>query len=632
MIVATAGHVDHGKTTLIRALTGTDTTHLPEERKRGMTIDLGFAGMALPDGQFIGFVDVPGHERFMRNMLAGITGVDLALLIVAADDGIKPQTREHVEILDLLEVTEAVVALTKTDRVDGSRIAEVSTSIQDLLAATTLAGAPIFPVSVPGGLGIDALRQHLAARAGRLTRRASGALFRMPIDRAFLADGAGLIVTGTIHSGRVTVGERLVLVPQGFALRVRGLHTHHTAVQSMSAGERCALNVVAGDIDRAQVGRGDWIVAAQIALLTQHIDARIRPAAGVSLRDGARILLCHGAASVAGRLVLLTREADPAYVQIVLDRPVHALSLDHFVLRDGDGRRTLAGGVVLDPRPPVRGRRRPERLSTLNALDRPDADSALQALLPVVPDGVNLAQFCAAWNLSPDTAEALWRSAGVVRLDGRGYEPERWRQDRDALIAEVERFHAAQPDSFGPSANQLLRAAAAAGRRDHRRALIESLVLDKQLVREGPQVRRPTHEIELSPAEKTLWRRIAPLLGPQRRPMTMHDIARTEKLDVKAVSRVLERAARTGLVVRIIPGRFLHRAAILDLAAKAEALAASSVEQLFEVAAFRDCSALGRGISIEVLEYFDRIGFTHRVGDQRRIARSKAEVFQQMAL
>ena len=311
MIVATAGHVDHGKTTVIKALTGTDTTHLPEERKRGMTIDLGFAGLALPGGGFIGFVDVPGHERFVRNMLAGITGVDLALLVVAADDGIMPQTLEHLELLDLLEVTEGAVALTKIDRVDSERLAEVTASITGLLAPTHLADAPIFPVSAPGNIGIAALREHLISRAAKVSRHRHGALFRLPIDRCFTVKGAGLIVTGTIASGAVAVGDRLSVVPPGKLIRVRGLHTHQSAVETLRAGERCAINVVAAELDRSQLGRGAWLVASELAVATRHLDARLTRAAGAALKDGARILFCHGAAGTHGHLVLLSRDASP---------------------------------------------------------------------------------------------------------------------------------------------------------------------------------------------------------------------------------------------------------------------------------------------------------------------------------
>jgi selenocysteine-specific elongation factor len=628
MIVATAGHVDHGKTTLIRALTGTDTTHLPEERKRGMTIDLGFAGLALPGGGFIGFVDVPGHERFVRNMLAGITGVDLALLVVAADDGIMPQTREHLELLDLLKVTEGAVALTKIDSVDSVRLAEVIASITALLAPTHLADAPIFAVSAPGNIGIAVLREHLISRAANVSKPRQGALFRLPIDRSFTVKGAGLIVTGTIASGRVAVGDRLSLVPPGKLIRVRGLHTHRCAFETLGAGERCAINVVAAELDRSQWGRGAWLVAPELAVATQHLDARLTPAAGAVLKDGARIHFCHGAAGTYGYLVLLTHDTNPPYVQIVLDEPVHALAKDAFILRHAGGQKTLAGGTVLDPFPPLRGRRRPERTAVLAALDQSDARSAFANLLPVAPDGIDLDRFALAWNIRPDEIEALWGRVGLARFGGRGYDAAEWRRGRDDLLAEVARFHATHPDSFGPSVAQLLRTDGVPGRRQCQRAILESLIHDKELVREGPQVRRPTHVIELSEAEKVLWRRIAPLLGPDRRPMTLHDIAAQQKLDLKIVKRILERTTRAGYVVRITAGRFLHKSAFLDLAVRAETLAANSNGGLFDAAAFRDRSDLGRGISIELMEYFDRIGFTQRIGDQRRVLKPAATVLE----
>jgi selenocysteine-specific elongation factor len=623
MIVATAGHVDHGKTTLIKALTGVDTTHLPEERRRGMTIDLGFAGLALPDGQFIGFVDVPGHERFIRNMLAGITGVDLALLIVAADDGIKPQTREHLEILDLLNVREAAIAITKIDRVDESRLAEVNASIVALLAPTSLAGAPVFAVSAARNIGIATLREHLISRATQAGQHRHGALFRLPIDRSFVREGAGRVVTGTIASGRVALGDHLKLMPDDRPVRVRGLHTHHSAVDRLGAGDRCALQIVASDSDRAP-GRGDWIVAPALAAVTQQLDARLRAATGVKLKDGERIMFCHGAAGVSGRLVLL-HDAAPPLVQIVLSEPVHALVKDAFILRDADGQKTLAGGVVLDPFPPTRGRRRADRIKTLIALDAPNANDALARLLPVAVDGIDLDRFALAWNISADAAKCLWAGVGLARFESRGYDAEQWRQCREALLAEVARFHLEHPDSFGPSAAQALRTQPLAGRQFHR-AVLESLIHEKHLVRDGAHIRRPTHEIEFSASEQLLWRRIAPLLGPNRKPMTMHDIAARENLELKTIKRVLERATRAGYVVRITAGRFLHKSAFIDLAAKAEILAENSEGRLFDAAAFRDRSLLGRGISIELLEYFDRIGFTQRVGDQRRLLKPAAAI------
>jgi selenocysteine-specific elongation factor len=629
MIVATAGHVDHGKTTLIKALTGIDTTHLPEERRRGMTIDLGFAGMALPSGGYIGFIDVPGHERFMRNMLAGITGIDLALLIVAADEGIKPQTREHLEILDLLDIKDGAIALTKMDRVDDSRLAEVTASMAPLLARTSLAKAPVFAVSAPNAQGVPALRNYLLSQATQIgTRRQAlrGNHFRLPIDRRFLVEGAGLVVTGTIASGSINVGDRVCLMPKGIMVRVRGLQSHHQTVAGLGAGERCAINVVGGELDHSGVGRGDWLVAPDIAVVTRHVDVRLRSAS--ELQDGVRVQCCHGTACIPGRLLLMPHDGGPRYAQVVLDEDIHALVQDAFILRDKDGGRTLAGGVVVDPFPPLRGRRQPARLAMLNALDAADAAAALRGILPLAPNGVALDPFAQAWNIRPEHAEVIWTGAGLIRFEGRGYEAELWRRGRDALMAEVSRFHTAHPDSFGPSTTQLLRIDSMSGRRELQRALLDSLIHDKQLIREGPQIRRPSHAIEFSPTEKTLWRKISPLLGPNRRPMSIHDIASQLELELRVINRVLERAVRAGYLVRITAGRFLHKAAFIELAGKAETLAAGSAGKLFDAAAFRDKSNLGRGVSIELLEHFDRIGFTQRVGDRRRLLKPAAAALE----
>ena len=629
MIVATAGHVDHGKTTLIKALTGIDTTHLPEERRRGMTIDLGFAGMAMPNGGYIGFIDVPGHERFMRNMLAGITGIDLALLIVAADEGIKPQTREHLEILDLLDIRVGAIALTKMDRVDDSRLAEVTASIGPLLARTSLAKAPIFAVAAPNAQGVPELRDYLLSQAAQIgTRRQArrGSLFRLPIDRRFLIEGAGLVVTGTIASGNVNVGDRVCLMPKGIMVRVRGLQSHHHSVDGLGAGERCAINVVGGELEHSGVARGDWLVAPDIAVATRHVDVRLR--SPVELKDGVHVQFCHGTASIPGRLLLMPHDAGPRYAQVVLDEDIHALVQDAFILRDKDGTRTLAGGAILDPFPPLRGRRQPERLAMLNALDTADAATALGGILPLAPNGIALGQFTQAWNIRPELAEVIWTDSALVRFEGRGYEAELWRRGREALTAEVTHFHAAHPDSFGPSMAQLLRMDSMRGSRELQRALLESLIQDKHLIREGPQIRRPSHAIEFSPTEKTLWRKISPLLGPNRRPMSIHDIASQLELELRVINRVLERAVRAGYLVRITAGRFLHKAAFIELAGKAETLAASSANKLFDAAAFRDKSNLGRGISIELLEHFDRIGFTQRVGDRRRLLKPAAAALE----
>jgi selenocysteine-specific elongation factor len=630
MIVATAGHVDHGKTTLIKALTGIDTTHLPEEKTRGMTIDLGFAALKLPEGGFVGFVDVPGHERFVRNMLAGVTGIDFALLIVAADDGIMPQTREHLEILDLLGVSSGAVAITKTDRASPERVAEVANAIGAALSETTLAGAPVFRVAAPDGSGIAELRDHLIAAAGEVRRERHGSLFRLPIDRSFVVAGAGLVLTGTAASGQVAIGDQLVLMPEGRAVRVRGLHNHWNAVESVSAGERSALNIVAPDLDRDSIGRGDWLAAPGIATVSDSLDVRLAPARQVRIKDGMRVHFCHGAGSIAARLVLLQPIADAddhPLAQLVLEKPAHALARDAFILRDAAATRTLAGGHVIDPFPPKRGRRRAERIQALDALDRPDAEAALAAILPVAPDGVALDRFAQAWNLTGDEADALWARSGLARSEQRGFDPARWEQLRATMIAMAERWHKDQPDSPGPLAADLLRVESRLGR-ESRLAALDSLIRDHQLVREGARLRRPGHEIQFNLSEKVLWRRIAPLLGPDVRPQSMHDIANSQKLELKPVQRVLDRAASAGLVVRICPGRYLHKAAYDGYVNAAERLASESEDGLFDAASFRDRINLGRNLTIELLEHFDRIGFTRRLGDRRKVVKAASTVSQ----
>jgi selenocysteine-specific elongation factor len=264
MIIGTAGHIDHGKTALVRALTGVDTDRLAEEKARGISIELGYAYAPLADGDVLGFVDVPGHERFVPTMLAGATGIDFALLVVAADDGVMPQTREHVNILSLLGIAAGAVALTKIDLVDEVRVAEVERALRTLLASTTFAAVPILPVSARTGAGLDALRQFLEAAALEPRRPAEDAHFRLAVDRSFTLAGVGTVVTGTVHSGEVRVGSTLVISPGGREVRVRGIRAQSRTTEVGSAGQRCALNLAG--ITREDVSRGDWVVAPQVAL------------------------------------------------------------------------------------------------------------------------------------------------------------------------------------------------------------------------------------------------------------------------------------------------------------------------------------------------------------------------------
>jgi len=374
VIVATAGHIDHGKTLLVGKLTGMDTDRLPEEKARGISIDLGFAHAEL-DGALVSFVDVPGHERFIRSMLAGVCAIDAALLVVAADDGVMPQTLEHVAILELLGVTHGVVAVTKRDRVSPERVEAVAREVRALLASTPLASYAIVPVSSVTGEGLAELRGALARVAGQATRaRAEGQNFRLAIDRAFTIAGTGTVVTGTVFNGTVAVGDRLVLSPRGHAVRVRGIQVHGHAVERAQAAQRCALSLVGADA--AMAARGDWLVDAAVHAPTRRLDARVRLLAAESrpLAHWTPVHVHLATVDVLGRVAIPNSGSiapgQSALVQLVLERPIGALRGDRFVLRDVSARRTLGGGTVLDPFAAPRRRAIPARLAELAALER----------------------------------------------------------------------------------------------------------------------------------------------------------------------------------------------------------------------------------------------------------------------
>ena len=412
MIIGTAGHIDHGKTTLVRALTGIDTDRLPEEKARGISIELGYAYAPLANGDVLGFVDVPGHERFVHTMLAGATGIDFALLVVAADDGVMPQTREHLHILTLLGIEAGAIALTKVDAVDADRITTVTREIRSLMANTLLAEVPIFSVSGRTGIGVDVLRRFLEQRALEQGGRNDGdAHFRLAVDRSFTLAGFGTVVTGTVHSGEVQVGESLIVAPAGHAVRVRGIHAQDRTSERGTVGQRCALNLAG--ISREDVQRGDWVVAPPVSLSVERFDARLTLLVDEDkpLRSGAMTHLHLGAAHVPARVVILDSEpsvggrddeiapGQTGLVQFVLQRTIASWRGDRFIVRDGSASRTLGGGQVLDPFAPQRYRRSAERLRTLRALQEPSAAAQLAALIENAPFGVDLVRFGRAANV-----------------------------------------------------------------------------------------------------------------------------------------------------------------------------------------------------------------------------------------
>ena len=589
MIVATAGHVDHGKTSLVRALTGVDTDRLPEEKRRGMTIDLGFAYLGA-----LGFVDVPGHERFVHNMLAGVGGVDCALLVVAADDGVMPQTREHLAIVELLGIARGVVAITKIDRVARERVSEVEDEVRDLLRASRMADARFFRVSCVTGEGMAELGAHLKKLAEGSAQRSSAGNFRLSVDRCFTLPGAGLIVTGTALSGEAKPGDEVLALLAGTRARVRSIHAHNAPAARGQAGERLALNL-AGLDGKARIARGEWIVAGNVPPALTRFDARLKWLGERPPRQNLPIHLHLGAADVVGRLALLD---DEGLAQIVLAHPVGAVHGDRFIVRDQSSRRTLGGGTVIDVFPPARGRARPERLAWLRAMETDDDATALSALLEISPNGVDMARFSANRNLPPAT--------GVRFSEGH------WRALRDKALAALAAWHRDSPERGGLPADRLLKGGSVP--REALDRLVEELVREGLVARDAAGVRLRGHTVQMSPADSALWKRVErKLMAAGLRPPSVAELAAALNEDAKRLEAGLARLEKHGLVVRVAKNRFFLPSSVGELKNIAAELARKEGKIL--AAAYRDRSGIGRNAAIEVLEYFDRIKFTRRAGD-----------------
>lgn len=647
MIVGTAGHIDHGKTTLVRALTGIDTDRLPEEKRRGISIELGYAFFESAQGLRIGLIDVPGHERLVHTMLSGATGIDHALMLVAADDGVMPQTREHFAILDLLAVSTASFVITKCDRADRSQIDTVRTQTEQLASGSRFARAPIFEVSAATGDGLAALQGHLselASQSAPRDRASDG--FRIAIDRVFVIDGSGTVITGTVHGGRVAIGDELVRAPTAgteLRARVRSIHAQNQAADTARAGERCAL-AVAG-VSRDQLRRGQWLVSPGIALSTQRIDATItlwkdEPRA---LRAGTQVHVHLGATSVTGSVALLDAgdslaPGAHARVQLVLHEPVAAWRGDRVVLRDASASRTLAGGSVLDPFAPARYRRTPQRLAELTAIDIADRAARQSALIAAAPHGINLTQLYRAEGvLSQPEAHPAHHSEDAGTFDAGADIIER---DGDTTLAlsathatlyaeqlmiALGRFHEQHPDELGPDIARLRRLTAPRLPDALWQALVRRMLKSGALARRTSFIHLPEHGVRLSTVDERIAQLIAPLLAAAGfEGAWARDLARDTGQSEPLLRVALSRLAQRGDVHQIVRDLVYDTPTVHRLAAIARSLAAE--RGAITAAAFRDGTGLGRKRAIQILEFFDRAGLLRRVADEHRL-RSDSRLF-----
>jgi selenocysteine-specific elongation factor len=631
LVVGTAGHIDHGKTALVRALTGQDTDRLKEEKARGISIDLGFAHLDVA-GERVGIVDVPGHERFIRNMLAGAHGVDLVLVTVAADDGVMPQTEEHLDVLHLLGVRRGVFVLTKIDLVDEARVAAVREEIQILSLDTALEGAPIVPVSVVTGAGLEALRGEIATALAAIPSRPTGGYFRLPVDRAFVMRGHGCVVTGTAVAGTVEEGQVVRVLPGGELVRVRGIEVHGAPVPRAVAGQRVALNLAG--VDRNDLGRGHVICHERLERITRRLDARveIRPAAGRAIESHTRVRLHLGTAEVMAKVVVLggadaIQPRSTGFAQLVLATPVLATRGDRFILRDETARRTLGGGTVVNPFAD-RHRRGEQGLEARLAAMRGEAAApAALALLELAPDfAVERATVVQTLDVREDEAIALLgRAAGVVPIpdaaSAEAYTTQaKWDRLVPATCDAVARALRAQPLAPGVEMEMLRTQLLWELAPRVFRWAIERLVAEGRLIRDDSLVRPPEHRVALAGDARAVGERVEALLAAGGfTPPDLRTLAAATGTPRARLAEVLAVLGREGRVVRVGPELYFTADVAREATERLRAYCGAHGE--ITAAAFRDLIGASRKFAIAFLDWCDRTNVTVRVGDLRKLRR-----------
>jgi selenocysteine-specific elongation factor len=640
IIVGTAGHIDHGKSALVRALTGQDPDRLPEEKKRGITIDLGFADLDLGDVR-IGFVDVPGHERFIKNMLAGAHGIDVVALVIAADEGVMPQTREHFDICRLLAVRKGLIVITKTDLVEEELLSLVRDEAEELVAGSFLEGAPILAVSARSGSGLDTLRVALREVALAVPARRSELVTRLPIDRAFTMKGFGAVVTGTLVSGEIAEGDELELLPDRIRVRARGVQVHGHSVQRAAAGQRTAVNL--GGVEVGAIQRGMTLAPVGRMQPTQIIDVRldVLPAAPRALRSRARVRVHIGAAEVLGRLRVLDDSGGinpgaAGFAQLRLENPVVALPEERFIIRSYSPSITVAGGCILDPfAAKHRGRDLARLRGRLEKLIEADRATRFAVFVETAGDhGLKRSEISArtGWNddvLTQTTIEPV-ASGAVVDADGVFISSDNFARLCNAAVDAVDVHHKREPLARGLARETLRERQFAHVPAEVFRAVISSLEQGGKLLAERDFIRARQHSLELSHADAQLRNRLAEVYENAGLEAPSFDEAMAQaSVSVTGRSharKILQLLIDGGLLIRVQGELYFHRKALDALQEKlSEYAAAHEPERSIDVATFKELAGISRKYAIPLLEYLDRSRVTQRQGDRRIILRRRGD-------
>lgn len=634
IIIGTAGHIDHGKSALVRALTGKDPDRLPEEKRRGITIDLGFADLDLGDVR-VGFVDVPGHERFVKNMLAGVHGIDAVALVIAADEGVMPQTREHFDICRLLGVSKGLIVITKTDLVEDEMLALVRDEAADLVAQSFLEGAPVVEVSARSGEGMDELKVILRRIATEVPARSADFVTKLPVDRAFTMKGFGAVVTGTLVSGEICEGDELELLPAGFRVRARGVQVHGASVQAAQPGQRTAVNLAG--IETSAIERGMVLAGVGLLTTTQIVDVElgVLPGAPRAIRTRARVRVHLGSAETLARVRVLNSSGEIApgergFAQLRFESPVVALHDERFIIRSYSPALTIAGGLVLDP---LATKHRGKDLSTIDArlralmnLHRP---AKLTALVQGSGDhGLKLAQLGARTGWTTEVLSRVARLAQdegtILDVDGVLIAQESMDRLAQAALEEVRTHHQRQPLSRGFARETLRERHFAHAPAEIFRGTLARLEKEGLLVSEKDLVRAAEHSLDLSGEDGEIRDRIAGVYERARLEAPSVDQV-MESASIPAAQRaharkILQRLIDGGTLMRVQGEMFIHHQALEQLKGLLTEYATNhEPARLIDVAAFKELAGVSRKYAIPLLEYLDRERITRRAGEARVI-------------
>lgn len=636
IILGTAGHIDHGKTTLVKALTGIDTDRLKEEKRRGITIELGFAYLDLPSGQRIGVVDVPGHERFVKNMVAGAMGMDLVALVIAADEGVMPQTREHLEICQLLGVKKGVVVLTKKDMVEPDWLELVKEDVRGFLAGTFLENAPILAVSSVSNTaqnGIPELITTLDNLIANISQKPPSGPYRLPVDRVFSIKGFGTVVTGTSISGQIHVGDEATIYPRGVKTRIRGIQIHNTPSDKATAGVRTALNLQG--LNKDEIERGD-VVATSGGLHTSYLlDLKFLylSSAGRPLKYRSPIRFHIGTAEITGRVLMQEDEIEPGretYIQVKLDKPVAVLPGDRYVIRSYSPVRTIGGGIVLNPVPRRRKRSRPELWKELEMLDNQKPDGLI--IYHLKQTGIRgltqaeLAMRSGVYGKTLErTLEGLFSDGRAIRIDAeekRVIDGDTYRALKEKIVGLISGYHRENPLSKGISKEEIRsrifpHGAGGDGRLFQK--LLAELVNSGRLVQDKDLIRLSTHKISLGEKDASIRQQIEDLYRKSGlEPPSKEDALAKVSADQKTGSRIFDLLISEGILIRLKEDLYYHKTAI----DKVKDMVTAFLKKNGEMAVndFRDLTqGLSRKYMIPLLEYLDNQKITIRVGDKRKL-------------